>query len=265
MAGSALCPYYYPVADSYRCKLFTSPFLHVWSRTGSFFCCSQCKAVVLYTKTYQEAYRVTAVVFWEMIKKHPVHRTSCLKTQQIWPVIVRCAVQISVGIQTVVGFFILFRPPTTVPRQRLKLGHDPSAHHHLQVITVTQSHSHFLTALFSKETNEQTHNRYSTAHPNKATPVAMYIKAQRLNYTTAERMDTSVPVCRHLVMVVFGVFTCAVCFVPSFGRTFWLQLQADWWMQKVPSRLGIYRGYHAVQNGNGTVMWNTWRHLQTYI
>jgi hypothetical protein len=69
MAGSALCRYYSPVSDSYR---FISSFLHVWSSTGSFFCCSQSKAILSYTMTYQVVHTATAVLFWEMTKKHPV-------------------------------------------------------------------------------------------------------------------------------------------------------------------------------------------------
>jgi len=70
---------------------FISSFLHVWSSTGSFFCCSQSKAFLSYTKTYQVVYTVTAVVLWEMIKKHSVYQTSWLKPQQVWPVIARRA------------------------------------------------------------------------------------------------------------------------------------------------------------------------------
>jgi hypothetical protein len=158
MVSSALCRDYPPRADSYR---FISSFRHVRSKTGRLFCCSQSKAIVLYTKTYQVAYTVTVVVFWEMIKDTP-----CIPNKLAQAVtVLTCTGKVrgsNLGQDTGCGGLLIFlSPPKPAPGQCLKVGHDRFAPHHLQSITVTQSHSHFLTASLTKRTNIQTHNQYS--------------------------------------------------------------------------------------------------------
>jgi hypothetical protein len=155
MAASALCRYYSPVADSYRFLSIhivipkrmeqNREFLLLFPAQGSRIVYQDLSGGI-----YGDCCRVLG-----NDKETPC--TSNKQAQAATGLTCNWKVRGSnLGRNTDCGghFWIFLGPPMSAPRQSLKLGHDLSAPHHLQSITVTQSHSHFLTASLGKQASK---------------------------------------------------------------------------------------------------------------